>query len=560
MVDTGPYARLERLLIPHLADTVALWAMGGAGGAARVAGTGQVDPPAAALGEHALWGRSPDGVWTPCDPGSVPADRRILALGLPEAETWLVVERAEGRAAFAASEVEWVREAAALAGQALQSSQLSERVLEARAVADSAAHRWAAVARVTGQLARSVDLEETIETVLGAVVPYHADCAVIDLVGPRGTHRRVTRHVGAECAESSDSPHAFPFGNVPIADAIGALPEEGLCVTRWDDEAMERHVPAHEREHVERLGPRSLAVVPLRLGDAMSGALTIISAESGQEYGATDLDLFRQIGRQVGLALTAAITFADVRTARREREEVLAIVSHDLKNPLNVLRFATSLLLMPGLPDDRKQKQIPVIERAVLQMDELIQNLLDASRIDAGRFSVDPSPVSPEALIREAMDQIAPLAEQQGVAVELELEDELPAIAADRERLLRVFGNLGSNAISFSPAGGAVQVRAATRPGLVRFEVVDHGPGIEPEALEHIFDRYWQARQQGHAGAGLGLTIVRGIVDAHGGTIEVDSTLGVGTTFRFTIPVAAPAAARSRDLEPYPGEEEYDGA
>jgi signal transduction histidine kinase len=559
MADTGPYARLERLLVPHLADTVALWALGGADGAARVAGTGQVDPPAAAPDEHALWARGPDGVWTPCDPASVPPDRRILALGLAEAESWLVVERGAGRPSFAAAEVEWVREAAALAGQASQISQLSARVLEARAVADGAAHRWAAVARVTGQLARSVDLDETIETVLGAMVPYHADCAVIDLVHPPGTHRRVARPVRAECAPPSDSPRAFPFGSVPIADAIGALPEEGLCVSRWDDEAMERHVPAHEREQVERLGLRSLVIVPVQLGDSMGGALTIISAESGQEYGATDLDLFRQIARQVGLALTAAITFADVRTARREREEVLAIVSHDLKNPLNVLRFATSLLLMPGLPEDRKQKQIPVIERAVLQMDELITNLLDASRIDAGRFSVDPSPVSPEALIWEAVDQIAPLAEQQGVELELELEADLPSIAADRERLLRVFGNLVSNAISFSPAGGAVQVRAATLPGLVQFEVVDHGPGIEPEALEHIFDRYWQARRKGHAGAGLGLTIVRGIVNAHGGTIEADSELGVGTTFRFTIPVAAAAAARSRDLGPYP-EEEYDGA
>jgi signal transduction histidine kinase len=298
-------------------------------------------------------------------------------------------------------------------------------------------------------------------------------------------------------------------------------------------------VPESDRESVTRLEPRSMLVLPLAFGDRVGGALTVGTSMSGQEYGTVDADLFRQIARQAGLALTNATILTETKNARLEREEVLAIVSHDLKNPLNVLGFASTLLLTPGIPEERKKLQIEIIERAVRQMDELINNLLDAARIDAGRFSVQPRPLDAAALVQESVQQTRPLAEKEGVLLRTELEPGLPPVMVDRERILRVFGNLIVNAISFTPPGGTITMAAKASPGIVEFEVRDTGPGIEPEALANIFDRYFQARRQGRAGTGLGLTIVRGIVQAHGGHIGVESELGAGTTFRFSIPAVA---------------------
>src|SRR5690606_20690002 len=216
-----------------------------------------------------------------------------------------------------------------------------------------------------------------------------------------------------------------------------------------------------ERSRVERLEPRSVVIVPLVVQGARQGALTIVSAGSAQEYDANDRDLFRQIAIQAGLALSVALTLDEVRRARLDREEMLAIVSHDLRNPLNVLGFAASLLRSPGgTGGERMERQLEIIERSITQMDELIANLLDAARIDGGRFTVERELLDPEHLVREATERMRPLAEQGEVLLGTAVHPDLPRIEGDPARLLQTFQNLLSNALSFTPAGGSVTVSA----------------------------------------------------------------------------------------------------
>jgi PAS domain S-box-containing protein len=225
------------------------------------------------------------------------------------------------------------------------------------------------------------------------------------------------------------------------------------------------------------------------------------------------------------------------------REELLAMVSHDLKNPLGAILLTTALLRrmeLGGQEGERVRGNVEKIQRAAERMNSLIRDILDLARIEAGHFLIEPAPHAPLALMDEALELLQPLATQKGLRLERQVRGEsLGPVRCDRERVLQVFSNLLGNAIKFTPEGGSVLVSAEPGEGSVRFSVKDTGPGIPAEQLPHLFDRYWQARDKARMGTGLGLFIARGIVAAHGGHIWVDSTVGVGSTFSFTLPVGA---------------------
>ena len=226
--------------------------------------------------------------------------------------------------------------------------------------------------------------------------------------------------------------------------------------------------------------------------------------------------------------------------AVRARDAVLAIVSHDLRNPIHTISMAAAweLEVLPE-GDTQHRKQWHIVRRSAERANRLIQDLLDVARIEAGQLSVEAAPSAAADLVAEAVELHASVAGDKGVElVQLATAADLPAVLADRERTLQVFGNLLGNAIKFTPAGGQVSVGAEAAPGAVVFSVADTGPGIAPEHLPHLWDRFWQAQRASRSGAGLGLAIARGIVEAHGGEVVVDSELGRGTRFRLTLPAA----------------------
>jgi len=223
--------------------------------------------------------------------------------------------------------------------------------------------------------------------------------------------------------------------------------------------------------------------------------------------------------------------------AVRSREEVLAVVAHDLRTPLNFIKMGAQLLA--EAPDAKENVQLlERVQGAVELMGLLIEDLLEVAKIEAGRMSINPQPLSGQTLIDDAIEMSGPLALRHQTRLIAECEPGLPLVLADYERILRVLSNLIVNAVKFSGASSEVRVTAARGDGAVRFSVIDSGPGISPENLERIFDRFWQADSADRRGAGLGLAIVKAIVTAHGGTIGVTSTVGAGSHFYFDLPVA----------------------
>ena len=261
-----------------------------------------------------------------------------------------------------------------------------------------------------------------------------------------------------------------------------------------------------------------------------------------------------------GAVTGAVVTFVDIterRETERERErllaaeraargqaeravqvrdDVLGVVSHDLRNPLNTVTMAASLLLEMELPEAQERKQLEIIKRAAERMNRLIQDLLDVARIEAGRFAVDRQSLQPGVLVNELCESSRALAQDRSLELHCTAADDLPPILADRDRLMQVLSNLVGNALKFTQPGGRVELRAVSAGEFVRFEVQDTGVGIAAEDLPRLFDAYWQARKTAHMGAGLGLSIAKGIVEAHGGRIGVQSESGAGSTFWFTIP------------------------
>ena len=228
---------------------------------------------------------------------------------------------------------------------------------------------------------------------------------------------------------------------------------------------------------------------------------------------------------------------------------MLAIVAHDVRNPLASISFAASTIKHQLGPHTSatNAKSIELILRSVNRANHLIQDLLDTTRIEAGALSVERGALAPGQVLVDAVEAEQALASAASVELRLEAERDLPSIWADRARLLQVFENLVGNALKFTPQGGRITLGAVSRGGEVLFSVADTGAGVSPENLPHVFDRFWRAERAARQGAGLGLPICKGIVEAHGGRIWGQSLPGRGATFYFTIPIAPSLGDRPGD-------------
>ncbi len=297
---------------------------------------------------------------------------------------------------------------------------------------------------------------------------------------------------------------------------------------------------AKDDEHLRLLrvtGPKSLMVVALRTGGGVVGTLTFVASESGRRYGADDLVFAQEIARRASMAMDNAHLHEQARRAVQAREDLLAVVSHDLRNPLSVILVSATLALRAWPPGDTNRRAIEAIRRLALRMDCLIGDLLDASTIEAGRLSLETAVQSVDQVVRDAIEALEAQAAQKRVRLEAIGCGDL-GVFCDRGRMMQVFSNLIGNAIKFTPEGGSITVRVEPRDRDVWFFVTDTGPGIPEDQLPRLFDRFWQAKRTARLGTGLGLTIAKGIIEAQDGRIGVESQLGVGSTFFFTLPRA----------------------
>ena len=231
--------------------------------------------------------------------------------------------------------------------------------------------------------------------------------------------------------------------------------------------------------------------------------------------------------------------FHEATQATRARDEMLSVVAHDLRNPLNTI-FMGSSAMIEDIPDADSVigRNAKIVKRAAERMNRLIQDLLDVRRTETGQLSIDPHDELVAALVSEAMEMLRPIATAASLELQSEIAENVTTVSADSARILQVLSNLVGNAVKFTPKGGRVTVRVEPLGDEVRFAVSDTGPGIPADQVPHIFGRFWQANRKDRRGIGLGLAIAKGIVDVHGGRIWVESQVGEGSNFYFTLPVA----------------------
>lgn len=232
---------------------------------------------------------------------------------------------------------------------------------------------------------------------------------------------------------------------------------------------------------------------------------------------------------------TLSRMYEDAEASINAREQVLKIVSHDLRNPLHTVSMCASLLLELPMPPDKQADHLTRIKRAGDRMNRLVQDLLDVAKLEAGRVAISAHPVAVAPLVSEAAGMLASIAAEKQIRLDTAVADGLQQVVADEGRVIQVLSNLVGNAVKFTPEGGTITIRAEDAPGGVRFSVSDTGVGMTPEQLGKLFGQFWQANPADRRGIGLGLSIAKGIVEAHGGRIWVESQPGVGTAFHFTL-------------------------
>jgi signal transduction histidine kinase len=285
------------------------------------------------------------------------------------------------------------------------------------------------------------------------------------------------------------------------------------------------------------VGWRSIMSVPITSGGELIGSILFAVCDPRPAFDYEQLAIAEELGRRAAVALQGARSYRDAQAATVGRDEMLAVVAHDLRNPLNTISMGSSMMLeMMTDPNTLGRRQFEIIYKSTEHMNRLIQDLLDATRLQSGQLALEQMPASAQMIVDEAMDVLQPLAMHAGIAFEAQVAHELPKLWVDRIRVLQVLSNLVGNAIKFTPRGGQVTLLVNSDRLGACFCVRDNGAGIAPDQVPHIFGRFWQARRTDRRGLGLGLAIAKGIVEAHGGRIWVESVLGAGSDFLFTMP------------------------
>jgi len=278
--------------------------------------------------------------------------------------------------------------------------------------------------------------------------------------------------------------------------------------------------------------------VPLRHQGEVVGHLNLAKPPGAAPFTEQDERAVELLATITGTAAHNATLYDSLRKAVVAREDLLSIVSHDLRNPLSAI-IVGAALVKRTLPEDAPAKgTVDIVARNAARMDMMIRDLLTAAKLREGKLAVEPRAVDVGDLLTEASDAFGLVARDHGLALSVEREPDLPRVSCDAARIAQVLSNLVGNALKFTPKGGSITIGANRSGHEVVFSVRDTGVGIGPAAATHVFDRFWQKSEDAARGTGLGLFIVKGIIESHGGRVWVESKPGEGSTFRFTLPIA----------------------
>jgi signal transduction histidine kinase/PAS domain-containing protein len=397
-------------------------------------------------------------------------------------------------------------------------------------------------------LSSSLDYDTTLASLAKLAVPQIADWATVDMLDANGrVNRLAVAHVDpAKVALGYEVTRRFPIDrNAPHGLARVLRTGEPEMVAEITDALVQASVVDEELLAILRdIGLRSTICVPLKARGRVVGAMSLFAAESGRHYTRDDLELVEELASRASAAIENAMFYRAAEEANQAKDEFLAVVSHELRTPLNAIIGWTHMLREEKLAPERRARALEVIERNAWLQNQLIEDLLDVSRIVSDKLRIDARTVDLPLVIERAIETVRPTASAKQIAIRQEVDASAPPVFGDPDRLQQVVWNLVNNAVKFSDNGSTIDVVLRRTDGAVEIAVKDEGRGIDPAFLPHVFERFRQADSsttRSRGGLGLGLAIVRKLVELHGGTVRAESE-GVrrGATFTVRLPIDAP--------------------
>jgi signal transduction histidine kinase len=390
------------------------------------------------------------------------------------------------------------------------------------------------------KLASSFGSSETLSQVARLAVPGIADGCILENRVGNGFLAGAAAHVDPGIEEMLDeigvAGARIPPKSHPLTQIL-AKPSTVLLQPNAASRLLEASTNPAYVKAMKAMNPEAAVFLPLVAREQLIGVLTLFRTKGS--FDRDDVGFAEDVARLAALALDNARLHDAVRASLRARDEMVGVVSHDLRNPVAAVKMLSrTLLRAPENGGAQAHESIELISQAAEQMDALIRDLLDVNRLDGGKLVVSPLSVDPSTLLTDSLQTLRPLVDEKGIALDLQIETPLPKVMADPDRIQQTLSNLVGNAIKFSPAGSKIVVVARRDADGVVISVVDNGKGIAPEQLPRVFDRNWQSSRTDRQGAGLGLAISKGIVEAHGGRIWIESRQSEGTTASFSLPLA----------------------
>jgi PAS domain S-box-containing protein len=442
------------------------------------------------------------------------------------------------RHSFTDVEIETARALGNLVSAAITTAELYDAQRRSREQSDL-------LAETTAALAGSLDYHEILRRIARLAVPHLADWCAVDLENENGVVERLAvAHVdSAKIEKARQLQEKYP-ADPESPSGVHQVLRTGapILVSEVTDEMLEAR--ARSPEHlaaIRELGVRSYMSVPLRAHNRTLGVLSFVAGDSGRRYDALDLQFVQDLASRAAMAVENARAYEEARRANRLKDEFLATLSHELRTPLNAILGYARMLKSGMVNPERLPRAVEIIHKNAVALTKIVEDVLDVSRIVSGKLRLKTQTLDLAPVLAVSVETVQPAAEAKGIALHGVMEPGPSQVVGDPDRLQQVMWNILSNAVKFTPSGGAVTVRLEPADGHVDIVVTDTGVGIAPEFIPHIFERFRQgdsrfAREFG--GLGLGLAIARHIVEMHGGTIEASSEgLGKGSTFRVRLPM-----------------------
>ena len=433
-----------------------------------------------------------------------------------------------------------------VAAAAISNAELYEKQQALRQAAEAIHARTAFLAEATARLT-SLDYEDNLRVIAQLAASRLCDWCAVDLRQEDGTLRRVvTAHVNPSMAAFADHAHRRYPVNPDVPRGIGHVFRTGtpeLYTDVSDDILVASAVDDEHLQALRQVGIRSVMIVPLAAGSRVFGTLSFISSSHERKYDDADLAFATELGRRAAFAIENARLYGEATRANRLKDEFLATLSHELRTPLNVIA-GRARMLAAATDIVHAREQGAAIDRNAATLTHLVDDLLDASRMTIGQVRLDRQPVDLGSAATAAVQAVQPAADGKGVTIDVSIASVL-SVMGDPIRIQQIVWNLLTNAVKFTPSGGTVRLFIEqTSAGAASLKVVDTGEGIAPAALLRIFDMFWQAEPSAarrQSGLGLGLSLVKKLVELHGGTVEAESAgPGHGSTFVVMLPVTTP--------------------